>query len=319
MTLKPDYQFGCYIIRDHLSQGGTGDVYRAENMQTSQRVALKIPVKSVIYDPRLYSFFLRELAALPQLNYPTIQRFIEADSFNGTPYLATAFIEGQSLRELLKEKGTLPIDQAVAIVQGVAEALDHCHGQGIIHRDLKPENILIAPDGQPILIDFGMAISKKRPASSVSGGTPEYMAPEQVQGKTEDWRVDLYQLGIMFYELLIGTTPFMDSDPLTSMNLRLHQAIPRIDRIRPELPRTVATVVARCLQVNPKQRYASMSALIVDLSRIDQVDTSDLDQLTQPPPNLSFWQTPPGQAIRMTLAFVVGIIIITLILVALKH
>jgi len=319
MTLRNGNRFGAYIIRYHIAQGGTGDVYCAEDTRDQQLVALKIPTTAARYDPRQYEFFLRELAALPLLDHPAIQHCREYDQVGAFPYLATTLIDGHALRRVLKEAGVLPITEAVAIVRAVAEGMAYCHAHGVIHRDLKPENILIGTNGQPVIIDFGLAIVVNRPTFGTPGGTPDYMSPEQVAGDPADRRVDIYALGVVLYELLTGRVPFTGADALTVMRARLHQPVPRADVLRPDVPLALTTVIARCLQIRPDRRYADMTALMAGLDQLDQVDTTALESLIVPPPKARFWQTPPGQALLTTAAFFVGIALVTLLLVALKH
>jgi serine/threonine protein kinase len=319
MALQTGEQFGHYTIQSHMAEGGTGDVYRATDTLTGRDVALKIPSRATIVNADQYDYFLRELDALNILEHPAVQRKLESGRYGDTPFLATEWVEGQSLRHMLKEHGAFSVDQALALMRKIAIGVAYCHAQGVIHRDLKPENILFVGDEQPVIIDFGLSLSHARRASGKAAGTPEYAAPEQVEGRRGDERTDFYSLGIILYELIAGKTPFEGDDMVSVMNMRLHAAPPRLDMVQSGVPRSIATVVAKCLQRDPDQRYPDVQALLTDLDYPDKVDTSTLEALSVAPPKPSFFQTQPGQAILTTAAFILGIALLTIVLIALKH
>ena len=206
-------QFDRFQIRAHLAQGGMADIYRAYDLMNRRDVVLKIPDKMLIGDPAQYERFQRELEIINTLHHPAILHGLGSGQYNRIPYLATEFVQGQSLRDLIATAAPLPPDQAVALVRKIAEGMAYCHANEVIHRDLKPENILITPEGQPIIMDFGLALTQggRRVTYanlSATAGTPDYMAPEQIEGQRGDPRTDLYALGTMLYEMLAGKVPF---------------------------------------------------------------------------------------------------------------
>src|SRR5262249_55745780 len=145
-------------------------------------------------------------------DHPAIQHCLESGNYEGTPYLVTELVNGQSLRHMLKHDGPFPIDRAIALTCKIADSLAYCHAQGVIHRDIKPENILLTNDDQPVILDFGLAVSKDRPGRGKAAGTSDYVAPEQIQGEPCDRRTDIYGLGAMLYELISAKPPFVGKD-----------------------------------------------------------------------------------------------------------
>ena len=319
MNLREGDHFDHYQICAHIAQGGTGDVYRVRDVLSGRQVALKIPKRSVIMDAALYEQFLRELDAMRVLCHPAVQCGLDSGRSHDTPFLVTDWVEGKSLHSLLKEMGSFPVDRAIRLISRIADGLIYCHQLAIVHRDLKPENILIKNDDQPVILDFGLALTPERPGAGKPAGTPDYVAPEQIEGQRGDQRIDIYSLGAVFYEMLAGEPPYVGKDAADVIRMHLHEAVPRLDQVRPGISQELATVVARCLQRVPDQRYSDLQAFIGDLEHLDHVDTQDLNALTAVPPKPPFFKTQAGQVVLMLTAFVVGSTLLTLVAVALKH
>lgn len=164
------------------------------------------------------------------------------------------------MRDLLKERVLLPPEESIELIRKVADGLAHCHDHGIIHRDLKPENILITSEGQPVILDFGLALTKGAHRVtyanlSSAAGTPDYMAPEQIEGHRGDQRTDIYALGTMLFEMLTGATPFSGDNNLAVMAQHLKGGIPRLDKAQPGVSLQLAAFVARCLQREPETAF----------------------------------------------------------------
>jgi serine/threonine-protein kinase len=290
-------QFDHFQIRSHIARGGMGDVYSAFDLIHSREAVLKIPDIMFIGDPAYYERFQRELEVMRTLNHPAIQKGLGSGRFKGMPYLVTELIKGESLRERLKGGARIPPGETIDLIRRIADALAYCHYHEIVHRDVKPENILVSPEGQPILLDFGLALSKnghRVTYANVSGaaGTPEYMAPEQIEGRRGDRRSDVYSLGIMMFEMLTGEVPFCGDSNLAVVAQHLHARIPRLDRDRHGVSPQLATVVARCLQRKPDARYPGMHELIHDLDHLESVDISGLDRMTGPATATSYSRSP---------------------------
>ncbi len=168
-----------------LARGGMGEAFLARDPRTGDRVLLKLPAPEVLGDVAAHSRFEREGAALRRLDHPGVQRWIESGQAGLRPYVALEYVAGGSLRDVLRRRGRLPPDEAIAMARQLAEALAYCHAHGVVHRHLKPDNVILTGDGRPVLIDFGSVLlegAKRLTFLGLSGelGTPEYMAPEQV-------------------------------------------------------------------------------------------------------------------------------------------
>ena len=266
-----------YEILEALGQGGMNDAYKARDRSTGRLVVLKIPLSSLIGDPATYSRYQRELEIGRRLHHPNIQQLVDEGRLDGvTPYLVLDYVDGTLLREYLRQHAPLPVDEAINIADQLADALEYSHGKGVVHRDLKPENILIQPDGTVKLVDFGIALLQgarrltfRRLTTGV--GTPDYMAPEQVQGDRGDARTDIYAVGVMLYEMLTGDVPYHGDSPLSVMSQRVTTDAPLLRRQRPELPPQLEAIVWRTLRRDPAERYPSMAALRRDLTHLDEV------------------------------------------------
>jgi serine/threonine-protein kinase len=253
------------------------------------------------------------------LNHPAIQKGLDSGSYNNTPYLVTELIDGASLRDLIGKSDPLKIDDSIAIIRKIAEGLNHCHENGIIHRDLKPENILITFEGQPIILDFGLALTKNAHRvtyANLSGaaGTPDYMAPEQIEGHRGDNRTDIYALGIIFFELLKGETPFHGDNNLAVMAQHLKGGIRRLDKEVEGISPQIAAIVAKCLQRNPNDRYQNLKEFIDDLDNPEKVDITILNKATGRARGISWWRSPIIVSAGTALLMLIIIIILGLIL-----
>ena len=276
-------QFDRYQIQAYMAQGGMSDIYRAHDLVNHREVVIKIPDQSMLGDPAQYERFQRELEVMKTLDHPTISKGLESGKYNRIPYLVTEFVNGQSLRALVQSSAPLPAGQAVALIRKIADGMAYCHKNDVVHRDLKPENILITSDGQPVIMDFGLALTKGAHRVTYSNlsatmGTPDYMAPEQIEGQRGDQRTDIYALGTILYELLVGTTPFVGDSSMAVMAQHLNGTAPRLDKINPSISAQLAATVATCLARNPADRFADMAALMDALDHPENVDLAILEK-----------------------------------------
>lgn len=308
-------QFDHFQIRGHIAQGGMSDIYRAYDLLSGRDVALKVPDRMTIGDPAQFERFQRELEVMRTLDHPSILKGLGSGRYNNTPYLVTELVSGESMRTFVDREAPLTVEHSIRLIRMIADGLAHCHEHGIIHRDIKPENILFSSEGQPVILDFGLALTKgafRVTYANLSGtaGTPDYMAPEQVEGKRGDPRTDMYALGIMLFELLTGRTPFTGDNTMAVMAQHLTGVIPRLDLEQPTVPQQLAAVVARSLQRDPDQRYADMRSFIHHLDHPEQVDVAILEQstgVTAPPP---WWKS----SIAMSVAGAFGMLFIMIVL-----
>jgi serine/threonine-protein kinase len=199
-------------------------------------------------------------------------------------YMVMEWVNGRLLRQVLQEKGKLPIERATKIAVDIADALDYIHRKGVVHRDLKPENIMLDGDDNIKLIDFGIAGkegARRLTFAKLSQvmGTPDYISPEQVKGKRGDGRSDIYALGVMLYEMLTGKTPFQGQNPFAIMNDRLmNNPIPPRE-VNPDISPQVQEVIYRALEREPQNRYSTANEFAWDLEHLDQVGVADRPEL----------------------------------------
>ncbi|HMV33518.1 MAG TPA: serine/threonine-protein kinase, partial [Gemmatimonadales bacterium] len=258
-----------YHITKKLGEGGMGQVYLAEHVKMGRRCAIKIMMPGTMSDPDAISRFNREAANASRISHPNVCAIYDfGETPDGLIYLAMEFIEGKSLSGLMEDAGTLPLARAAAIVTQTAEALQVAHDLGIVHRDLKPDNIMVitARDKDTVkVVDFGIAKAiggddgkaQKVTKTGFVVGTPEYMSPEQLAGDAVDGRSDLYSLGLVFYKMLTGASPFPADSQQETMIKRLTDDPLPLAVARPDVrfPAEVQRVIDRALARNPDQRY----------------------------------------------------------------
>ena len=252
-----------YTLERELPGGGMSRVFVAEERALGRRVVVKILPPEMARDVSLERFH-REIHLAAGLLHPHIIPLLSAGDADGLPYYTMPFIVGESLRLRLAREGRLGLEDAVRLTREVATALDYAHRQGIVHRDIKPENILLH-DGHALVTDFGIAraISRSMPVSTlttvgVTLGTPLYMSPEQGDPDREiDGRSDIYSLGCVLYEMLVGEPPFRGRTGAAIVVRHLRDPVPRPSALRPEVPETLDDVVARTLAKEPANRFAS--------------------------------------------------------------
>jgi tRNA A-37 threonylcarbamoyl transferase component Bud32/tetratricopeptide (TPR) repeat protein len=266
--------FGGYELLEELGHGGMGVVYKARQKSLDRFVALKMMRTGEFSTAAERRRFEREARAVARLQHPNIVQIYEVGETGGQPFFSHEFVEGGSLLDRI---GGTPLASrhAATIVEVLARAMQYAHERGIIHRDLKPSNVLVAGTlerGTPKITDFGVAKSLDPKATTQSGsfmGTPSYMAPEQVEGKTPvvDCRTDVYGLGAILYELLTGRPPFRAESPLATLKqvVQAEPARPRL--LNSAVPRDLETVCLKCLHKEPVRRYASAVELAEDLRR----------------------------------------------------
>ena len=259
-----------YRIESVLGHGSMGTVYSALDTGLERRVALKVLTPELHRDERFRERFLRESKLAASLEHPHIVPIYAAGEADGSLYLAMRYIEGRDLAALLRSLGRLDPERVLAIVGQVASALDVAHARGLVHRDVKPANILLtrhgAEDDYAYLCDFGLA-KHTSTVSSLTGsraivGTVDYLAPEQIEGKPVDGRVDVYALGCVLYECLAGAPPFERGNELAALLAHVNDEPPSLSERRAELPEALDTVVATALAKDRDQRYGTGRELV---------------------------------------------------------
>jgi eukaryotic-like serine/threonine-protein kinase len=268
-------QVAGYEILEVIGHGGMGVVYKARQLGLNRLVALKMILAGVNASPQDLARFRAEAEAVAQLQHPSILQIFEIGEQNGCPFLALEYIPGGSLAEHLNGTPVGP-RQAAELVLSLARAVHHAHEKGIVHRDLKPANVLLLPDGMPKIADFGLAKraesnrAESNQAHTQTGtilGSPSYMSPEQASGRTDQVgpATDIYALGVILYELVTGRPPFKGATMLETIDqVREHDPVPP-RFLQPKTPRDLETICLKCLEKNPRRRYATAADLASDL------------------------------------------------------
>ncbi len=286
MTLASGTKLGPYEIVGSLGAGGMGEVYRARDTRLGRDVALKILPESFARETDRLHRFEQEARAVAALNHPNILAIFDTGQNNGSPFLVSELLEGDTLREIL-DGGALPqrkvIDHGVQIAQGLAAA----HEKGIVHRDLKPENIFITKDGRIKILDFGLAklaqkagladgvtLTSSHTAAGVVMGTASYMAPEQVRGDGADARTDIFAFGAVLYEMLSGTRAFRRETTAETMTAVLKEDPPELSDPGHAVSPALDRIVRRCLEKSPEQRFQSAKDLSFALSALSGTNSS---------------------------------------------
>lgn len=255
--------------------------------ETGRTVALKIPLMQYESDPAFFSRFQREENIGLTLEHPCIVNLLPAAD-KSRPYLVMEYLEGRTLAARLRETTRLPEGDAVRIASRICEGLDYLHRKGVVHRDLKPENIMLCKDGTVRILDFGIAKAGNARRLTYGGfsptmGTPDYIAPEQVQGKRGDCRTDIYALGAMLYEMTTGFAPYDGDNPYVIMNARL-TGDPEAPRERnPQLSPQIEEIILHALERDPSRRFPSAAAMRSELNNYSQVLLTERFNRLRPP------------------------------------
>jgi eukaryotic-like serine/threonine-protein kinase len=274
MVFAAGAKLGPYEVLSPIGRGGMGEVYKARDTRLDRTVAIKVLPEHIAQRADLRARFEREARAVASLNHPHICVLHDIGNQDGSGYIVMEYMEGETLAARIA-KGALPLDQALELAIQIADALDHAHRAGVTHRDVKPENIMVTRDGVKVL-DFGLAKSMpgSRPAEATLTaalttegtvlGTPQYMAPEQFEGKEADARCDIWAFGAVLYEMVTGRRAFQGKSYASLVGAIL-TADPAPMPVRPFSPAWLEPLVRRCLAKDPEQRYYSMHDLVLDL------------------------------------------------------
>src|SRR6266487_1304987 len=263
-------EFGDYELLEEIGRGGQGVVFRARQKSLNRIVALKVISLGQWASKAHLKRFRREAEAAASLDHPCIVPIYEVDERDGSCYFSMKFVEGGQLDEVVKRTPML-VRQAAELMAKVARTVHYAHEHGILHRDIKPGNILIDQQGEPHLTDFGLARLVETESTLTRTmevlGTPSYMAPEQAEGKNEQLTgaTDVYGLGAVFYQLLTGHPPFAGGTTYETIRLLLETEPRQLRLWNSKIDRDLATISLKCLEKDPKRRYASALALAEDL------------------------------------------------------
>jgi serine/threonine-protein kinase len=248
-----------FRVMHRLGGGGMADVYVAEQSQLSRRVVVKVLHPHLARDTEVAERFRREAEAAAKLVHPHICAILDYGATQDVVFTVMPFLEGGSLADLIQRTRSVDPVRAAAVSAQVACALDYAHRHGVIHRDVKPDNVLFDEDGNAVLTDFGIATARFHGRLTASGramGTPHYMSPEQAMGKLVDGRSDIYAVGILLYEALVGFPPFDGADAFSVSYKQVHELpVAPID-VSSRIPQVLSDIVMRCLAKAPVSRFA---------------------------------------------------------------
>ena len=261
-----------YQVIEELGRGGMGKVYRVLDKKLNEEVALKLIKPEISSDKRTLERFKNELKLARKVSQKNVGRMFDMGEETGTHYITMEYVPGEDLKSSIKRFGQLSVSKSLDIAKQICEGLSEAHKSGIVHRDLKPSNIIIDKQGNVRIMDFGIARSIKDKGLTGEGviiGTPEYMSPEQVEGKEVDPRSDIYSLGVVLYEMMTGRPPFEGDTPLAVAVLHKSEA-PRDPReIIPQIPENLARIILRCLEKEKSRRPQSAEEVLVSLGEIE--------------------------------------------------
>ena len=261
---------GHYRVEGKIGQGGMGVVYQAVDLRLGRKVALKfLPPQA--FDEHQRKRFLEEARTASLLQHPNICPIHDIGEVDGQLFFAMAFLEGQTLASRI---GGFPMDisNAVEIALQIAAGLTEAHNHGIVHRDIKCSNIIVTNQGHAYILDFGLALREGSERLTVSGnitGTPSYMSPEQAQGKPLDHRTDIWALGVVLFEMVTGRVPFQRDTNWAAVHAIIHDPLPPVAALRPEVNQGLQEIIAKALQKEPADRWQSSAAMASALKRLD--------------------------------------------------
>ena len=278
--LRAEQNFSHYKIIKSIGAGGMGEVYLGEDTKLKRKVALKILPAEFALDAERMRRFALEAEAVSALNHPNILTIYETGEFENTNYIASEYVEGETLSERIKRE-PLDIQSTLDAAVQIMSALQAAHGAGIIHRDIKPDNVMIRPDGVVKLLDFGIAKLSAKKVESIGAeavtaivaytktgmiiGTANYMSPEQARGKAVDARTDIFSFGLVLYEMLCGKRAFAGDNPMDVIALVLHKEPIPLSRLTPDISPEIERIVNKTLKKDCEERYQTAKDLLIDL------------------------------------------------------
>jgi hypothetical protein len=296
MTVLPTLLGGRYRLDAEIGRGGMSTVYLAFDTVLERPVAIKLMHREIASDSDQLERFRREARSVAQLNHPHVVTVIDAgeelspDGAHpdgsggvGTPYIVLEYVEGETLKDLIRREGPLEIPQAIAYAIEIARALGAAHERLIVHRDVKPQNILISAEGGAKITDFGIARTLTEEGLTMAGrvlGTTDYVSPEQALGQPVTGQSDLYSLGVVLYEMLTGEVPFRGETPVAVAMRHVREQVPDVQHLRPDVSAATALVVDRAVAKDLHERYPDAADMVADLEDVLAIEASRSGQAT---------------------------------------
>jgi serine/threonine protein kinase/Tfp pilus assembly protein PilF len=264
---------GRYQVIEELGHGGMGRVYKVQDTDIKEKVALKLLRPEITLDKEAVERFSNELKLARKISHRNVCRMFDLGRAEGTTFITMEFVPGEDLKSFIHRSKHLSIGTAISIAKQVCEGLEEAHRLGVVHRDLKPGNIMIDKDGDAKIMDFGIARSLSGKGITGAGvliGTPEYMSPEQVEGKDIDQRSDLYSLGVILYEMVTGRLPFAGDTPLSVAHKHKYEAPEDPKKLNPNIPAGLSGLILKCLEKDKSKRYQNAADVRSELENIEK-------------------------------------------------
>ena len=268
---------GRYRLEAKLGSGGMSTVYLARDDTLDRPVAVKVMHREMSEQEDQLQRFRQEARAVAKLTHPNVVAVIDAGEDGGHPYIVFEYVKGETLKQRIGRVGALDTQEAIAYAIEVARGLSVAHARKMVHRDIKPQNVLIDEEGRAKLTDFGISRQLEQDGMTATGrvlGTTDYVAPEQAMGKGVDPRSDIYSLGVVLYEMLVGQVPFHADSQVGVAMKHVNEELPDVQRRRPEASAAVALVVERSTAKNPAERYQTVTEMIDDLQTALEVEAA---------------------------------------------
>ena len=262
---------GRYRIEDRIGAGGMSTVYRAFDETLERQVAIKILHSDISSDDAALERFRREARTVAQLSHPHVVMVIDAGEDEGHPYIVFEHVRGETLKDRIRREGPLRISEAVAYAIEIGRALQAAHERGLVHRDVKPQNVLIDDEGRAKVTDFGIALGLEQNQLTAAGkviGTTDYVSPEQAMGHEVSGQSDVYSLGIVLYEMLVGEVPFSGESHVSVAMKHVREGMPDVQRRRPEVSAALAAVLERATAKDLASRYPTMADFVHELEEV---------------------------------------------------
>jgi serine/threonine-protein kinase len=268
---------GRYEVLENIGKGGMGVVFRARDRQLDEVVALKVlRDDALMEDESLLGRFKQELKLARRITHRNVLRTHDFGEADGTAYISMEYLEGVTLKDLIRSKGALPLAVGLRVAKQMCHGLEAAHAQGVVHRDIKPQNMLILPEtGELKIMDFGIArVSEvEGELAGLTGdgsvlGTPDYMPPEQASGGQADFRSDVYSLGVVLFEVFTGALPFPGEKIVQVILGHLQKQPPAPRSLNPQVPQDLEAVILRCLEKKPAARYQKVADVLRDLNAV---------------------------------------------------
>ncbi len=287
-----------YCIKSLIGQGGMADVYLAFDQILNREVAIKVLRDKLADDPVAVVRFQREASAASKLSHPNVVDIYDVGEADGCHYIVMEYVRGQTLKQLISRRGALDYHEAIGIMHQLTSAIALAHAHHIIHRDIKPQNVLVKDDGTVKITDFGIAVATNSVQLTYYNtvmGSAHYLAPESAQGKEPNGQIDIYSLGIVFYELLTGEVPFRGSTPTEIALKHLREPLPYPRLFNPSIPQSVENIVIKATAKDVDERYKYADEMLYDIDHCLDTAYRNMQRLQLEHPTLDIIEVEDGK------------------------